>query len=211
MDFGHTEDGVPYQVMEYVEGVLMHRRLATRGPLPASESLQLLIQLAEALHAAHSAWQIHGALSSRSLMLTTSEHGERRIKVLHFGLADVTLKAASLGLYTSPGPGGVPFEPPELSQNARATPQTDIFGFGKVAFEMMTGDLAAEAAETTRRIMPTPADVGVEYTTLPAGLSASLSGLVTRCLESDPRGRPGDAGSLLKELQSMAETARKHS
>ena len=210
LDFGHLEDGVPYQVMEYVDGVALHRRLTTQGPLRATQALPLLIQLAEALHAIHSAWKVHGALGSRSLLLTNQEGGSSaQIKLLHLGLADVVRRAAAIGLYTQPSPTVFQDLPPDVLPGVRATRQRDIYGFGSVAFEMMTGDLSSRAAETTHLRGPSSDGAEGEQTTLPAGLPGSLSALVMRCLEVDPQLRPRDAEALLEDLRRIEQTVFK--
>jgi serine/threonine-protein kinase len=132
-DVGEHE-GAPYLVMEYVEG----RPL--KGPLPAGEALRCAIQVAEALAAAHKAGIIHRDLKPENILLT----GEGSVKLLDFGLARLQPQLAEdAPTVTKTGPGVVagtaPYMSPEQAQGEPVDARSDIFSFGAVLYELLSG------------------------------------------------------------------------
>jgi serine/threonine-protein kinase len=126
--------GAPYLVMEYVEGKPL------KGPLPAGEALPYAIQVCEALAAAHKAGIIHRDLKPDNILLTT----EGSVKVLDFGLAKLqpslavdtpTVTMTEQGVVT----GTAPYMSPEQAQGQQVDARSDIFSFGAVLYELLSG------------------------------------------------------------------------
>ena len=147
-----TQNGVDFVVMEYLEGETLEQRL-TKGALPLDQALQLGIQTADALAAAHRAGIIHRDLKPGNIMLTKS--GAR---LLDFGLAKTSAPAvaASLSLLpttpphlTAPGTvlGTFQYMAPEQIEGQEADARTDIFAFGAMLYEAVTGRRGFEGKE----------------------------------------------------------------
>ena len=132
-DVGEHE-GAPYLVMEYVEGKPL------KGPLPAGEALRYAIQVSEALAAAHKAGIVHRDLKPENILLTT----EGSVKVLDFGLAKLqpslapdapTVTMTEQGVVA----GTAPYMSPEQARGEPVDARSDIFSFGAVLYELLSG------------------------------------------------------------------------
>jgi eukaryotic-like serine/threonine-protein kinase len=167
--------GPNYLVMELVEGETIAARLK-RGPLPLEEAIRYARQIAAALEAAHEKGIIHRDLKPGNVMLTKSG-----AKVLDFGLAtlegDQTLTAERMVM------GTPAYMAPEQRGGRAADARSDIYAFGWVFYEMLTGERVA----TQRRRIP----------------SRKLEQIVKRCLEEDPGRRWQSAAELQRELTSV--------
>src|SRR5262245_18956438 len=153
-DFAREGD-VAYAVMELLEGESLRTRLE-QGPLPPRKAIELAIQLARGLAAAHEKGVIHRDLKPDNLWLTS----DGRVKILDFGLAkttgpggDASLLQTQSSLGTSPGTvmGTVGYMTPEQVRAEIVDARTDIFSFGAVLYEMLTGAKAfakTSASET---------------------------------------------------------------
>src|SRR5450432_2408325 len=146
-----SQDGIGYLVMEYVEGE------ALKGPLPVEEALRLAIQIASALEAAHEKGILHRDLKPANILVSKSG-----VKLLDFGLAkfvptetrpaeigsaDVTVTAPLTG--TGQILGTLAYMAPEQIEGKPADVRSDIFSFGLVLYEMLTGRRAFEASSKT--------------------------------------------------------------
>jgi serine/threonine protein kinase len=198
------QDGTDYLVMEYVEG----RPL--KGPMPLENALRLAVQITDALDHAHRHGVIHRDLKPANILVTKSG-----AKLLDFGLAKLTPARDSeadptrtAGL-TKEGTivGTYHYMAPEQLEGKEADARSDIFSFGAVVYEMVTGRTAFEGksqASLIAAIMhkdPPPLS-SVESMSPPA-----LDHIVKRCLEKDPDRRWQSAADLREELQWTAEPA----
>ncbi|CAN5852268.1 hypothetical protein BH24ACI5_BH24ACI5_10210 [soil metagenome] len=183
-------------VMELVEGEDLAERLA-RGPIPLVEALPIARQIAEALEAAHEQGIIHRDLKPANIKVR--EDGT--VKVLDFGLAKA-LDAASSASTTATGSptlsaemmpsgaimGTAAYLSPEQAHRKAATKRSDIWAFGVVFCEMLTGTplyTGESAAQTLADLMGREADVSA----LPATTPTAMRALIERCLTRDPRNR----------------------
>ena len=194
-----------YLTMELVEGASLDTRLSS-GPLPIGDSLDVMRQIASALEAAHAKGDIHRDLKPGNVMLTP--HGV--VKVLDFGLAK---RADSLGVATkekltlagailgTPG-----YASPEQLQSDPVDERTDIWSFGCVFYECLTG-LCPFAGSGVMRVVTATLDAAPDWTELPAELSPRLRDLITDCLAKDPEDRPPDMGYVSRILAGEAVPA----
>jgi len=190
--------------MELVEGPTLAERLES-GALPLTESLALARQLAEALEEAHEKGIIHRDLKPQNIKASV----EGRVKVLDFGLAKAMDPAAASGMTpydlahsptvtfggTREGVilGTAAYMAPEQARGGAVDKRADIWAFGVVLYEMLTGErLFAEGSvvDTLSAVMRKEIDLG----RLPATIPPRLRDLVRRCLERDPKRRLRDIG-----------------
>jgi Tol biopolymer transport system component len=218
-DVGHEESGatggaVDFLVMEHLEGETLAHRLA-RGAMPLAEALPIAISIADALDKAHKQGVVHRDLKPANVMLT--KHGP---KLLDFGLAKANAglsAAAGLGTalgtmlptaasVTTPGTilGTVQYMAPEQLEGKDADSRTDIFAFGVVLYEMVTGRKAFQGMSKTLLmsaiLTADPPPLAEAQPMSPA----SLDHLVRRCLAKDPEERWQDAHDLLIQLRWIA-------
>ncbi len=212
-------DGVHALVLELVEGETLADRLA-KGALPLDQALTLAIQIASALDTAHRAGIVHRDLKPGNIMLTRRGGASAApiAKVLDFGLAKATPPAVAGAdrsnqptrppSLTAPGTvlGTCQYMAPEQLEGREADARTDIFAFGAVLYEMLTGKKAFEGtsnASVSAAIMsadPTPISALQPLT------PQALDRVVGACLAKDPDDRWQSVRDVLRELQWIAET-----
>jgi Tol biopolymer transport system component/tRNA A-37 threonylcarbamoyl transferase component Bud32 len=187
------EGGVDYLVMELLEGQTLAERIGA-GPLPLDEALQYAVQIAEGLGAAHSRGVVHRDLKPANVMLTPTG-----AKLLDFGLARPALTdssgATDLGAsptMTSPLTaqgtilGTFQYMAPEQLDGKDADARSDIFAFGAVLYEMLTGRRAFEAESQASLIASIIKEDPRPVSTLMPMAPRSLDRLVRRCMDKQP-------------------------
>ena len=210
--FGLEEaEGTPYLVLELVEGETLAQRLA-RGALSARETLEVGEQIAAAIEAAHERGVVHRDLKPGNIMLTAS----KIVKVLDFGLAKGG--AAELGsssnLSASPtmalsvtGAGIVlgtaAYMSPEQARGLSVDRRTDVWSFGCVLFECLSGRQTF-GGETVSDVIARILEREPDWSALPAAAPARLRDVIRRCLTKDMDRRPRDIGDLRRELDAIA-------
>ena len=201
---------VPYLVMEFVNGETLADRLS-RGTLSVEDALTCAIQIASALDTAHRAAIVHRDLKPRNIMLTASG-----AKLLDFGLA----KAAALGSgqvsstldseLTAPGTivGTVHYMAPEQLEGLPTDARTDVFAFGCVLYEMLSGKKAFEgrsgASLMTAIMSREPTPLRQIVPSLPNGIEP----LIGRCLAKNPENRWESAAEIIEEITRISSSLR---
>src|SRR5258706_11148034 len=139
-DVGHSE-GTPFLVSELLEGETLRDRIA-RGPMPPRKAIEAATQMAQGLAAAHEKGIIHRDLKPENVFITR----EGRVKILDFGIAKLSAKAGDDGptfkmAATEPGMvlGTVGYMSPEQVRGEVIDARSDIFAFGAIVYEMLTG------------------------------------------------------------------------
>src|SRR6476646_535006 len=204
--FGRLADGRHHFVMELLDGETLAARLA-RGPLPPSEARRLLLQICEALEAAHQERVVHRDLKPENLWIATPRHGQPYAKILDFGIAKLAEdRDASLATETGVAMGTAHFMAPEQCRGEAVDARTDIYAMGVILYRMWAGRLPFEGgsflAVVTQQITASPAPPSVH-----APLPARLEALILRCLQKDPAARPQSARVLGAELGEILEEA----
>ena len=199
-------DGVRFLVLELVDGVTLESRLL-RGAMPLEEVLTLARQLAEALTAAHDKGIIHRDLKPANIMITP----ERRIKVLDFGIAKALAPGGDDAETVAIDPtrtgvviGTPAYMSPEQARGEPVGVQADIWSFGAILYEMLTGK-SPFRRKTTAETFASVLESQPDFATLPADTPDVTRRLVQRCLEKDPSRRihhMGDVRILLEEASS---------
>ena len=200
--------GHRYLVLEFVQGETLADRLK-RGAIPLDEALPLAKQIAEALEAAHEKGIVHRDLKPANIMVTD----EGRAKVLDFGLArsaesvsfdpDSPTVASPAQSPTIAGVimGTAGYMSPEQARGKVVDKRSDIFSFGCVVFEMLTGH-GPFGGETVTDALGAVLHREPDWTQLPAGTPSALKQLLTRCLVKDKNNRLRDIGDARIELES---------
>jgi eukaryotic-like serine/threonine-protein kinase len=200
-------DGVRALVLELVEGETLADRVA-RGPIPLADTLTIARQIAEALDAAHEKGIIHRDLKPTNIKITP----DGVVKVLDFGLAKATAGyGATPDLTRSPTVtangtregavlGTAAYMSPEQARGTPVNKRTDIWAFGCVLYEMLTGQPAfdgASVSDTMAAVLTAEPD----WNALPAASTFPVRTLLRGCLEKDPRHRIADISAALFVLR----------
>jgi serine/threonine-protein kinase len=140
-DFGRTDRGTPYFVMEAVAGRSLHELIRSEAPLPWPRARHLLVQLAEALAAAHAHGVVHRDVKPSNVLVTRDGEGVERIKVIDFGIAKSVELDEKLRKLTRTGVvfGSPAYMSPEQATGAPIDGRSDVYSFGCVAYEMLAG------------------------------------------------------------------------
>ena len=210
-DIGH-EESVEFLVMEYLEGESLEARLRG-GALPIEEALRIAIQIAGALDAAHRKGVVHRDLKPGNVMLTRGG-----AKLLDFGLAKmagpvVSSEADTLGPTVAPPItaegtilGTLQYMSPEQLEGKETDARSDIFSFGAMLYEMITGRKGFEGSSHASLIAAVMSFNPPPISTIQPMAPPALDRLVRRCLAKSPDGRWQSAGDLLSELEWIAES-----
>ncbi len=207
-DVGDHE-GVAFLVMERLEGETLAARL-TRGPLSLRESMACASQIAEGLECAHRAGIVHRDLKPANVMLTGSG-----AKLLDFGLAKpgpdrvpIADDTTAMGPLTMRGEilGTLPYMAPEQLEGGVVDARADIFSFGAIVHEMVTGQRAFSGPSQAGLIGAILHSDPPPMAQLMPGTPRALERLISACLSKDPRNRWSSAHDVLLQLQALAES-----
>jgi eukaryotic-like serine/threonine-protein kinase len=205
-------EAVDFLVMEFVGGESLDARI-TRGPLPIDEALAIARQIADALEAAHERGIIHRDLKPANIKVTPG--GD--VKVLDFGLAkalDPEGESASADAMNSPtvtalSPtqigvilGTAAYMSPEQARGRVVDKRTDIWAFGCVLYEMLTGRYAF-SGDTVTDVLAAIVTRAPDLNALPAATPSSIRRLLKRCLEKDVKQRLRDIGDARVEIDDV--------
>src|SRR6202521_1790772 len=207
-DIGMAE-GAPYIVTELLEGETLRNRLLS-GPLPVRKAIDYAVQIAKGLAAAHEKGSVHRDLKPENLFLTK----DGRVKILDFGLAKLKpetgedgktdMKTVSGG--TEPGVvlGTMGYMSPEQVRGRAADKRSDLFAFGTLLYEMLSGQRAFRgdtAADTITAILTKePPDLSQTNKEIHPGLDR----IVRHCLEKNPEERFESARDVAFDLEALS-------
>src|SRR5215470_4001887 len=197
-----------FLVMELVEGETLATRIS-RGPIPAEEALAIGHQIAEALEAAHEKGIVHRDLKPANVKITP----EGKVKVLDFGLAkamESTPAYANLSnsptlsvMATNAGMilGTAAYMSPEQARGENTDARSDIFSFGCVLYEMLTGRQGFQG-RTVSDILASVLARDVDFSLLPPRLNSKIPQLIRRAVEKEPKRRWQAVGDLRVEIEA---------
>lgn len=204
VDFGVTEQShSPFLVMDYVDGISIKRRIERDGTLDAEEFFDVCLQICNALIHAHQHKIIHRDLKPANMMITDVD-GERQVKLLDFGLAKSLTEDQSMTLTRTGEIIGSPlYMSPEQGLGHKTDHRSDIYSFGCIMYEMLTGKPPFRGANSVETIFKHVSD------TVPPinrqDVPQSLESVIMRALAKDPNQRYQTVVELAAELRSARE------
>ena len=205
-DFG-DEAGVSYAVMELLEGETLRAKVES-GALPQRRAVEIAIQIARGLAAAHEKGIIHRDLKPENVFLTS----DGRVKVLDFGLAKrVGMEGAETNAPTTPAAtepgtvmGTVGYMSPEQVRGRDIDARTDIFAFGAILYEMLSGRRAFKGDSHVETLNAILKEEPPELLETGRGISPALERIVRHCLEKSPEARFHSAGDIAFDLEALS-------
>ena len=205
-DFGTTDNGLTFLVMEYVAGRTLAEIIAAEAPFTPSRAASLARQIAAGLSEAHRQEFIHRDVKPTNVMVWTDGRHEY-VKLLDFGIVGLLPSEQSIRITGSGHFVGTPlYMAPEQSRDAqRLTPAADLYSLGVILFEMLTGQPPFTA--------PSVVDLFIKHSTAPIPPLPAAQGLeilIQWLLEKRPDRRPASAEAVMAEIDRLA-SARTHS
>jgi eukaryotic-like serine/threonine-protein kinase len=203
-----TSDGSPYVVSELLEGETLRERLRS-GAIPARKALDYALQIAHGLAAAHEKGIIHRDLKPENIFVTK----DGRVKILDFGLAKLTqpdssshtsVATATHGTEAGVVMGTAGYMSPEQVRGMALDPRSDIFSFGAILYEMLSGKRAFHGdtpADTMSAILK---EEPPELSETNRNVSPALERIVQHCLEKNPEGRFHAASDIAFDLEHLS-------
>jgi serine/threonine protein kinase len=200
-------EGSRFLVLELVEGDTLADGIA-RGAIPVDESLQLALQIAEALEVAHEKGVIHRDLKPANIKVTP----DGKVKVLDFGLAKacaasdtsvsqsptISMTATRQGVIL----GTAAYTSPEQARGQEVDKRTDIWALGCLLFEMLSGQATFPVTDVTDSLAAV-VRAEPQWDSLPANLNPKLNELLKRCLEKDARNRWHDIADVRINIETV--------
>lgn len=208
-DFGETEDGVFYLVMEYVEGETLHRLLRREGTLPVKRAVHLLRQIADGVEAAHDIGILHRDLKPANIFMLQKGKGDGFIKVGDFGLAKIVNQTvtdfSSNATPSSRGIIGTPeyMAPEQMQPEIGVDTRADIYALGTIAYLMLGGrtPFSGDMMQLVmQKIMHKPPPLSTIRTDIPGDVEK----VIMSSLEIEAKDRPQSIGDFIAQLEDAA-------
>jgi hypothetical protein len=190
-DYGRTDDGTFFYVMEYLQGMSLEELVARHGPLPAGRVIYLLRQACEALAEAHAAGLIHRDLKPANIFAARRGRRYDFVKLLDFGLVEAVPSGHEPGRSREGrGPGSPQYMAPEqITGGCAPDPSCDLYGLGGVAYTLLTGRPPFEGDTVAQVLNAHVNDPVVPPSRHRSDIPRDLEEVVLRCLAKDPTDR----------------------
>jgi serine/threonine-protein kinase len=206
-DVGQAEDGVPYIVLEFLDGADLARTLESRGSLPVSQLVGWVVEALEGIAEAHALGIVHRDLKPANLFLARKRDGSTIVKVLDFGISKDNRTPPTGPTLTSTTTilGSPAYMAPEQLRDARTVDvRADIWAMGIVLYELLSGDVPFRGTNVADLCVAV-----LEHQAAPLGshrrdVPDALDGVVRRCLARDPGERFADVAALAEALLPFA-------
>jgi len=203
-DQGWNQNGTPavFLVMEMVEGHTLREYLNEQGSLSVSDGIKFLLPVLSALAAAHKLGIVHRDIKPENILISK----EGRIKIADFGLAKGPLLGTTMTAESSIVLGSVSYLSPEQVQRGIADARSDVYSAGITAFEIFTGDKPFAGDEPIQIAYMHVNERVPLMSSRKSGIPPELDQLIYRATNSDPDGRPKDAGEFHAALSTISHS-----
>ena len=191
-------DGIYYIVMEYVDGITLKKYIDRNGRLPVKEATSIAIQIAQGIDAAHSKHIIHRDIKPQNVLISR----EGKIKVTDFGIARTTTS----NTISTDILGSVQYISPEQARGGQIDNRTDIYSFGIVYYEMVTGKLPFDGDSTVSIALKHIQENVPMVSDVVEGVPNSVSRIIEKCTQRKPDRRYQKTSSLLSDLKTSLIT-----
>jgi serine/threonine protein kinase len=191
-------DGQTFIVMEYIDGQELKEKIKS-GPLPLSDIMSIAYQIAEGLEASHKAGVIHRDIKSQNIMVT--DNG--KIKIMDFGLAKI--KGGAQVTKVGATVGTVSYMAPEQMQGVNVDGRADIFSFGVILFELLTGTMPFRGEHEAAIMYSIQNEEPLSIQDLRPDVPKSLIRIILRMLEKDPQKRYKGATEFISDLSNSQQ------
>jgi eukaryotic-like serine/threonine-protein kinase len=201
-DVGVFEEGAPYMVLEYLEGIDLQKYLAKHGPLAVVHVVRFVLEACEALAEAHAAKIVHRDLKPANLFLARTAKGGTAIKVLDFGVSKLlddpmtsTMQMLGTAMYMSPE---------QLRSSKQVDERADIWALGVIMYELLVGKTPFAGKTMYQIAQSILANELTPLRSVRPDVSVDLERAIMQCLRSDPAERTGSVLELARALEPMA-------
>lgn len=209
-DFGFTQSGQPYMIMDFVDGKTMSELLQTYGQIPLPIFLQIFIQVCDGLSHAHKRSVMHRDIKPSNLMLTLNERREYDVKIMDFGIAkfmDDTIHGAQNLTKTGEAVGSPIYMSPEQARGRQMDHRSDIYSLGCVMYEALTGSppFFGNTSLDTMLMHMNQAPLPLSQASLGTKFDPRIETIVMHALEKDPGDRYQSMDELKDDLVAMQQ------
>ncbi|PKV10031.1 Stk1 family PASTA domain-containing Ser/Thr kinase [Bifidobacterium asteroides] len=194
-----VDQGLDYLVMEYVHGISLRRDMARQGVYPLKETLRIVGEVLDGLASAHRAGVIHRDIKPENILINDRGH----VEITDFGLA----RAAAQATLSSTGMlmGTAAYLAPETIENNEASPQSDLYAVGIIAYEMLTGTVPFASDNPVTIVFKHVHEDVPSLARVCPGIDPSVAALVAELTDRSPEHRPDDAGKALESLRKVVK------
>lgn len=205
-DYGVLMGGQPYLAMELVPGTTLAAEIAQANRLPADRAVAIFLQACDGIAAAHATGLIHRDLKPSNIMLETAEDGSDHVKILDFGLAKVISgEGATREHLTMTGEilGTPAYMAPEQCMGAAMDRRTDVYSFGCVMYETLSGHLPVEGDNSYEMMNKHINEVPLSLSKIGVPVPPKLVRIVNKAMQKDPDDRYQNFEELKDALQGV--------
>jgi serine/threonine-protein kinase len=209
-DFGHTDDGTFYYVMELLPGLDLNELVGQHGPLPPERAVHFLRQACHALREAHASGLVHRDIKPANIFAAKRGGIWDVAKLLDFGLAKQSVTNDSVDSQPMQAIAGSPLymAPEQADAFDESDAKADIYSLGAVAYYLLTGQPPFPGENPLKVVLAHSRDEVVPPSKVKDGIPSDLEGVVLRCLAKKPQERFADASSLDQALAECESADR---
>ena len=208
LDCGETNAGLPYLVMEFIEGHTLAELLATDAPFHLKRALALILQVCRALECAHGHGIVHRDLKPQNIIVKKNGDGTEQIKLLDFGIAkrETLLHESEVTLTATGAVGGTPhYIAPEVAKgDSNGDEKVDVYALGAMLYEMLSGRRPHEGDSRNAVLYSVTTKAPQPLIELAPNLPSSIVHLVHRAIESDPAERTCSARAFYDQVTASS-------
>jgi serine/threonine protein kinase len=209
---GETEDGVPYLVMEHIDGVSLEAICEAQGPQTLPRVISFGRQIAAALSEAHSLGIVHRDLKPANILVTDRSRTPDLVKVLDFGIAKlVSNTEADQSMMSADGTifGTPHYIAPEQASGTDVDHRVDIYSLGVLLFRLTTGRLPFEGTQSMQVVLKHLRDEPPRPRSLDASIPQAMEDLILACLQKQRQRRPDDTEQVIASLDRIEADSRR--